>query len=1077
MTNVLKSKIAKAGLGLLVAGSLIASAASVAGAMTTAEAQALVAALGLTGTQAQMVLALATPATTGGNCYQFTTALSVGSRGASVTALQNALGVSPATGYFGAITRAAVMSYQASHGLSQVGLVGPATRAALNAGCTSGGVVVTPPVQTGAVNAMLATNNPGSGTLVAGQATADLAHFTFNGNGTVTNVSLMRTGVSSNDTLVNVYLYDGGMRLTDAASVNTNGTISFNNPSGLFMVSGTKTISVRADIKSGTSGQTVGVALTSFTAGGVTTTVNLMGNLMSVALASDLAKAVMTTTNTVVGTPTVDAGTSNYTVWGATLTTTQRTTLLKGANFRVIGSIESGALQNARLVVDGTQVGSAVASVMANGNLGFDLSGAPVTLTTGAHTLEVRADIVGGANRSFYVSLQNASDLMIEDSQYHVNVTLLNNVDGTAFSMNSGVSIGINSGTLSLAKDLTFNTTTVTSGASNVTIGRYTVKAYGEAVKVMQVKVDIDLGTGSAGLQNVGVFVNGGQVGSSQSTADNDDQLTFNLGSSLIVPAGQTVTVEVRADMINTASASYTGTVATQVTIPVGQAQGQTSYALYPTGSALSSAVTTVTSSAASASISQASGFSEGAVGLNASNAQVGSYVISAGTTEGLRVTNLAVGITLADGAATTGPVELSDIANLRATVLVGGQTINLGPVNPQSANNFSTDFTIAAGGTATVNVYMDVTNATSGETIETTLKATARGASSNVILTTGTGISSALTGQEMTVGSGSIVGAAGVTIVTTNATSARYVIGGTAVEPAIRYNVKPTDGAVTIEELTFTIGGTTNAITSLSVTGTSGGTACSAPVTGSTVTLTGCSITVPYTLAGTDLIVTPTIHAVGIGFNSGSSVTGTVDLTTVKYNDGTSSTTADLDGADDADDLIDVSASNAIRPVASMPTLTLTGVNTLLTAGTVKVGSVMVSASSTGPVKVNALPVTFTLTGGATLDGATTTNVLVLKEGGVTIGSTDNVTTDATSGAGVISLTDSVIVNAGSSRTFDIYLVVKAGTVADGDDAAQISLAPSSSFTWDDLNGGGTNLVGTYLLNYPTSTVTVFSY
>lgn len=68
----------------------------------------------------------------------FTRDLTVGSSGADVTALQNVLGVSPATGYFGSITKAAVQSYQASKGISTTGYVGPLTRAALNMSSTGG---------------------------------------------------------------------------------------------------------------------------------------------------------------------------------------------------------------------------------------------------------------------------------------------------------------------------------------------------------------------------------------------------------------------------------------------------------------------------------------------------------------------------------------------------------------------------------------------------------------------------------------------------------------------------------------------------------------------------------------------------------------------------------------------------------------------------------------------------------------------------------------------------------------------------------------------------------------------------
>ncbi len=71
--------------------------------------------------------------------------LTVGSRGADVTALQSMLiaaGYSipaGATGYFGSQTKAAVQQYQAAKGIPSTGFVGPLTRAALN-----GGVAVVP---------------------------------------------------------------------------------------------------------------------------------------------------------------------------------------------------------------------------------------------------------------------------------------------------------------------------------------------------------------------------------------------------------------------------------------------------------------------------------------------------------------------------------------------------------------------------------------------------------------------------------------------------------------------------------------------------------------------------------------------------------------------------------------------------------------------------------------------------------------------------------------------------------------------------------------------------------------------
>ena len=74
------------------------------------------------------------------NSYTFTLPMSIGSRGAEVVELQCVLqdlgffsqSVS-CTGYFGPITHAAVADFQASKGIESIGIVGPKTRAALNA--------------------------------------------------------------------------------------------------------------------------------------------------------------------------------------------------------------------------------------------------------------------------------------------------------------------------------------------------------------------------------------------------------------------------------------------------------------------------------------------------------------------------------------------------------------------------------------------------------------------------------------------------------------------------------------------------------------------------------------------------------------------------------------------------------------------------------------------------------------------------------------------------------------------------------------------------------------------------------
>lgn len=85
------------------------------------------------------VVALAITAGAASAAYMHTVTLKYGSRGTQVSELQAALNVTPATGYFGPKTKAAVMAFQAANGLKADGVVGPMTGAKIAGGSSTGG--------------------------------------------------------------------------------------------------------------------------------------------------------------------------------------------------------------------------------------------------------------------------------------------------------------------------------------------------------------------------------------------------------------------------------------------------------------------------------------------------------------------------------------------------------------------------------------------------------------------------------------------------------------------------------------------------------------------------------------------------------------------------------------------------------------------------------------------------------------------------------------------------------------------------------------------------------------------------
>src|SRR6185369_13259775 len=104
--------------------------------------------------------------------------------------------------------------------------------------------------------------------------------------------------------------------------------------------------------------------------------------------------------------------------------------------------------------------------MMVNGSnyVTFDLTSAPISLMTGSHTIDVRADIQKGTNRTVQLVLQQTSDLTLYDSQVGVNIALSssNIPNGTANV------VTILTGSVTVNIDPTFvPMNTISGGATN----------------------------------------------------------------------------------------------------------------------------------------------------------------------------------------------------------------------------------------------------------------------------------------------------------------------------------------------------------------------------------------------------------------------------------------------------------------------------------------------------------------------------------------------------------------------------------------------------------------------------------
>ena len=976
-----------------------------------------------------------------------TKTLKYGSKNAQVKELQQKLGVS-ATGYFGTLTKAAVVKYQKANNLKADGVVGPKTYVLVNAIAdgtvppVDGGTV--PPVTTGPVSVSLATDNPAAGTVLSGQAGADLAHFTFTGTGVVSSVTLTRGGVSNQSTLSNVYLYDGATRLTDGYTFNNTSTLTINNLN--LVVSGTKTIAVKADVA--VADYSVSVILSSYTVGSTVTAASVKGNEMFIASGSGLlGTAALTVASPSPAAATINAGSMNQSLWTNTLSIGLHTSNLYGMTVKMIGSAPSNTLANVGLYLDGVKVSSA--SVNSNSQYVFDLSGAPVSLTTGSHQLEVRGDVVAGAYRNFYLSLEKSSDLMIKDGQVQGGmIALTPTYSGVAVSNMLGGLVTINNGTLTINQDPSFSsTTTLVGGATGVKMAAYKFTAYGEDVKVNSLSftpsINLTAPATPDSLINVGLYVNGGQVGSNQTAVDGTALNFSSLGSNLIVSAGSSVIVEIKGDVINGSSITATaGTVKFDLASGSSNAQGVTSGQLTSTASAGGQSLTV---SSTNVTFAQTSGWAASSIAPNKSGVKVGTFTVSTGSAEGITLNNILVGITGT-------MIDHNQITNI---TLKDGNTVLGTPIgNPTASNNFSVTLPVAISSSKTIDVYADIGSSAATYTVIPAMTVTYRGATSNVTTT-----SSPVTGSTITANVASIV-AGGVTFVPSSSMVAQFLVGGQSSVSIGTFNVKANTlvGGAVIKDVTVTV--PANTIGSVTLNGVTG------QVNGTTATLYNVGLTVPADASGINVPMTVSlvcVSAAGGGCAGVSYSDLTAQITTLTYFDG--SVTQSISPTA-------ITATHKL--VASKPTISMsTSSGSGFVTGNQQIGTFTVAADAAGDIKVQAIPVVISISGAATITAGTvelrdsTGNTVLVGTGGVN-GSA------GLDGSGTFAFNTSArTIAKGTSETYTVWATFAGVTGGSNTMNESFSLGAKASFLWTDVIGAHASATGALLNTYPTSTQT----
>jgi len=761
VTSKAIAKVAAVATGLALASSMLSLAPMAhAAALSDAQVQSILSLLSSFGADASTIanvqasLTGGTPTSTGSGSVSsscsFTGDLTVGSKGAEVTCLQNALiaaGYSipaGATGYFGSQTVAAVSAWQKAAGVSPAaGYFGSISRAAFKLGSSTGSTGSTggtgstgPSAGTGTgLKVSVSATSPNGSALVAGQGIGNLGEFTF-ANPTaspinVTGLTFNRIGVSNDETMTNVYLYNAGKRLTDSAGIS-GGQFSYSDASGIFTVPAgmTYTVAVRSDIKINTAGQQIGVSLVAVSSTGTldsSVSFPVSGGLQAISSAT-LASVNFTNANATPSANTTLSAQNDYPLWQNSVSISSNPVKLSSLKFTNLGSVNASDVVNLRLYIDGVQVGPTVASLAADRSVTFDLTSAPAALTTSSHVVKVLGNVLSaGASRTIQLSVQRSADAMFIDQQLNQPVTPLTASNPFAAVKTGVIEIQSAQGGVSVSRAAASPTQAVAVAASSVKWASFDMLASGEDVKVQDLYVYADTSSSNLGLDNGKIYVNGVQVGSTKDIVEGagdsvayGSATDFSLGSSLILPAGQTTTIDVYADAKTSTSVNLANNETVTIYLSAGSSngQGQASYTSVNVPSANTSG-NTVTVSTSSLTATKYSGYGDQTVVAGANNAKLGAFTLSTGSTEGVTVNT----ITLTSVSALS-----STVTNLTLKDESTGNMIGSIITTPSTNNSYAVNFSIPVSSTKTIGIYGNVLSGANSGTIKFTVTTSTTG-------------------------------------------------------------------------------------------------------------------------------------------------------------------------------------------------------------------------------------------------------------------------------------------------------------------------------------------------------------
>jgi hypothetical protein len=706
-------------------------------AQTTSDLQAQIQSLlaTISGLQAQLAAMQGGGSASGGAAAcTFTRNLTVGSQGNDVKCLQTYLQaggfftVAP-TGYFGSITKAAVAKWQAANGVSPAaGYFGAISRAKYTA---IGGNTPPPPPPPGPSTSPSPSGSPmptgmklsvAAGTqpaaTLAVQSAQQLPYTAVNltagtdGDVQVDSLTVQRDGLANDAAFSGIEVLDENMMPITTVSKTLNSNHQAVLADKFVVKAGmTKTIYLAGNMNSSLTSYAGQVAYLTLVSVGTTAQVtgslpiSGAGHTMNASLAIGsvvLSRGTMDPGNV---SPTKEVGTTGYTFAALKATAGSAEDIMwKSIKFNQSGSVSASDLANIKVYdTDGNSYPTMVSS---DGKYYVATLGSGIMISKGqSKEVYIKGDIMSGSGRTVDFDLYNYSDSIFRGQTYNYNIAATGTsesssahttgTDAAFFTTQpryDGDQVTIGAGSLRVEKSNSVAAANIANGAQQIAIGAFTFEAKGEPISFTSwaltiATTDNDGGAEQAKLSNFTVVDSAGNAVAGPKDPSSGVLVTFT--DTITVPVGSNV-YTVKANLNNNWENNDTIIVSFTPSSGLSSVRGQTTGNTLTPTPANSVAANTMTVKAGGVTISPASSFASQSIVTGSTKVELGRYTIDATASgEDVKITTAQI------RAITSASLDIDEISGFQ--LYDGTTALNTGSnvVNP-SGNSDGDDVTLS---------------------------------------------------------------------------------------------------------------------------------------------------------------------------------------------------------------------------------------------------------------------------------------------------------------------------------------------------------------------------------------------